>query len=820
FNAYGPTEATVNCLEYRLAPGEPTPSGPVPIGRPFANTRAYVLDGSLQPVPVGVPGELYVAGVVLARGYHGRAGLTAERFVADPYGSAGGRMYRTGDVVRRRADGDIEYVGRADDQVKLRGFRIELGEIEAALAGHPLLSRAAVVVREDEAGDKRLAAYVVTEASPAPDAAELHAYVSAALPEYMVPSAFTVLDALPLTPNGKLDRKALPVPDYGTQALPAASAPAPRGPRSPQEEILCGLFAEILGVARVGVDEDFFELGGHSLLAIRLVSRARSTLGVEMAIRQLFETPTVAALSEALDAAAGGEARPAVVPMERPERLPLSFAQQRLWFLHQMEGPSATYNMPTALRLKGKLNQRALTASLADVVARHESLRTVFAEDAEGSYQVILAPAEARPVMEVVRAEAADVRQRVAEAARRPFDLTAEIPLRTWLFEVGPDEHVLLFLVHHIVTDGWSDLVLARDVARAYAARCAGEPPLWEPLPVQYADYALWQRELLGSEGDADSLASRQLTYWKDALADLPEELELPRDRPRPAAATYRGETVAFGLGAELHAGLAALARESRASLFMVVQAAVSTLLSKLGAGADIPIGTPIAGRTDDALDELVGFFVNTLVLRTDVSGDPTFAELVERVRETDLAAYAHQDVPFERLVEVLNPARSMSRHPLFQTMLMWNNNESGGSAGRDAVGLPGVEVTGEQVSMEFAKFDLAFNLAERHDAAGAPEGMDGVIEYSADLFDRATVEGFARRLVRVLEAAVETPGAPVSTIDVLDAAERRRVLVEWNDTARDTPRETLSALFEAQAARTPDAVALVFEGVEVSYWP
>ncbi|KOG51440.1 hypothetical protein ADK38_44640, partial [Streptomyces varsoviensis] len=290
----------------------------------------------------------------------------------------------------------------------------------------------------------------------------------------------------------------------------------------------------------------------------------------------------------------------------------------RLWFLHQMEGPSATYNMPTALRLKGKLNQRALTASLADVVARHESLRTVFAEDAEGSYQVILAPAEARPVMEVVRAEAADVRQRVAEAARRPFDLTAEIPLRTWLFEVGPDEHVLLFLVHHIVTDGWSDLVLARDVARAYAARCAGEPPLWEPLPVQYADYALWQRELLGSEGDADSLASRQLTYWKDALADLPEELELPRDRPRPAAATYRGETVAFGLGAELHAGLAALARESRASLFMVVQAAVSTLLSKLGAGADIPIGTPIAGRTDDALDELVGFFVNTLVLRTD----------------------------------------------------------------------------------------------------------------------------------------------------------------------------------------------------------
>ncbi|MEV0276876.1 amino acid adenylation domain-containing protein [Streptomyces sp. NPDC050610] len=820
FNAYGPTEATVNCLEFRLAPGEPTRAGPVPVGRPFANTRAYVLDSSLQPVPVGVPGELYVAGVVLARGYHGRAGLTAERFVADPFGGVGGRMYRTGDVVRRRADGDIEYVGRADDQVKLRGFRIELGEIEAALAVHPSLSRAAVVVREDEPGDKRLAAYVVPDpsATAVPSAAELHTYLSDALPEYMVPSAFVVLDVLPLTPNGKLDRKALPAPDYGTQAL-FASAPATRGPRSPQEEILCGLFAEILGVARVGIDEDFFELGGHSLLAIRLVSRARSTLGVEMAIRQLFETPTVATLSAALGAAgAAGSTRAAVVPMERPDRLPLSFAQQRLWFLHQMEGPSATYNMPTALRLKGALNQQALAAALADVVARHESLRTVFAEDAEGSYQVILAADEARPAMEVVRTASADVRQRVAEAARRPFDLAAEIPLRTWLFEVGPDEHVLLFLVHHIVTDGWSDLVLARDVARAYAARCAGALPQWEPLPVQYADYALWQRELLGSEDDADSAISRQLAYWKDALAELPEELELPRDRPRPATATYRGETVTFGLGAELHAGLAKLARESRASLFMVVQAAVSTLLSKLGAGEDIPLGTPIAGRTDDALDELVGFFVNTLVLRTDVSGDPTFAQLVERVRETDLAAYAHQDVPFERLVEVVNPARSMSRHPLFQTMLMWNNNESGGSAGRDAVGLPGVEVTGEQVSMEFAKFDLAFNLAERHDTAGVPEGMDGVIEYSADLFDRATVEGFARRLVRLLEAAAETPAAPVSTIDVLDAAERRRVLVEWNDTARDVPDATVAELFEGQAARTPDATALVFRDETLTY--
>ncbi|MEV0282404.1 amino acid adenylation domain-containing protein, partial [Streptomyces sp. NPDC050610] len=819
FNAYGPTEATVNCLEYRLAPGEPTPLGPVPVGRPFANTRAYVLDSSLQPVPVGVPGELYVAGVVLARGYHGRAGLTAERFVADPFGRVGGRMYRTGDVVRRRADGDIEYVGRADDQVKLRGFRIELGEIEAALAGHPSLSRAAVVVREDEPGDKRLAAYVVPNGSAdaAPSSAELHAHLAASLPDYMVPSAFVALDALPLTPNGKLDRKALPAPDYGTQQAYAGLAPATRGPRSPREEILCGLFAEILGVARVGIDEDFFELGGHSLLAIRLVSRARSTLGVEMAIRQLFETPTVAALSAALGAV--GSARAAVVPMERPDRLPLSFAQQRLLFLGELEGPSATYNLPAALRLTGELDQQALRAALRDVVARHESLRTLFPEDADGGYQLILDPGAeaARPTFEIESVSEDGLQERLDAAARHGFDLATEIPIRAWLFEVNPREHALLLLVHHIASDGWSMPLLVRDLAGAYNARRTGRSPRWSPLPVQYADYALWQRELLGGEDDADSPVSRQLAHWRGALAGLPEELELPTDRPRPAKATYRGDEVPLEIPAELHGRLAALARANQASVFMVVQAALATLLSKLGAGDDIPIGTPIAGRTDDALEDLVGFFVNTLVLRTDVSGDPSFRDLVGRVREADLAAYAHQDVPFERLVEVLNPARSLSRHPLFQTLLAFNNNDQHASADA-ADGLPGLAVEGRRVSTGVAKFDLAFNLAEQLDADGAPSGLDGVIEYSADLFDRATAEGIAERFVRVLEAVAAAPEAPLGRLDVLAADERRRVLVEWNDTARDVPDATVAELFEAQAARTPDATALVFEGAELSY--
>ncbi|MFI8462025.1 amino acid adenylation domain-containing protein, partial [Kitasatospora sp. NPDC085464] len=648
-NVYGATEATVNSVQYRIPAGAPSPTGPVPVGRPFWNTRVYVLDSALRPVPAGVPGEAYIAGTGLARGYWHRAGLTSERFVADPYGPPGSRMYRTGDVLRWNHDGLLEFVGRGDGQVKLRGYRIELGEIEAVLAAHEHVTQAAVLLREDQPGDKRLVAYAATGGRTV-TSDELRALAAGRLPEYMVPSAFVVLEAFPLTPNGKLDRRALPAPEYGAES-------AGRAPRSPREEILCGLFAETLGVESVSIDDDFFQLGGHSLLATRLVSRIRSTLGAEMAIRQLFDTPTVAGLSGALDTG-NGSARPtltAAVP--RPERIPLSYAQQRLWFLNRFEGPSAAYNSPVALRLSGALDRTALGLALADLSARHESLRTVLAEDAEGPHQIVLGAD--RPVdLTVVRTDEAGLDEALLTAAGHTFDLTTDTPLRVWLFELDAEEHVLLLLTHHVATDAWSRAPLARDLTTAYAARVAGEAPAWPALPVQYADYSLWQRELLGSDDTAagEGPIHHQLAYWQEALSGLPEELVLPYDRPRPARATHRGDTVTFELTPELHQSLAKVAREQRASLFMVLQAALAALLSRLGAGEDIPLGTPIAGRTDDALDDLVGFFVNTLVLRTDVSGDPTFAELIERVRAADLEAYAHQDLPFERLVEAVNP--------------------------------------------------------------------------------------------------------------------------------------------------------------------
>ncbi|MFD0653628.1 amino acid adenylation domain-containing protein [Streptomyces malaysiensis subsp. malaysiensis] len=656
FNAYGPTEATVNCMEWRLDPGEATPQGPVPIGTPFSNTRVFVLDAFLRPVPVGVPGELYVAGVPLARGYWGRGGLTSERFVACPFGGVGERMYRTGDVVRWRHDGVLEFVGRVDDQVKVRGFRIELGEVEAALARCVGVARAVVVVREEVSGDRRLVGYVTAEPGCVLEPAVLRSECGRVVPEYMVPSVVVVVDEIPLTPNGKVDRRALPEPEV--------EAAVGRGPRSPREEILCGLFAEVLGVPAVGIDDNFFALGGHSLLATRLVGRVRAVLDAELSVRRLFEAPTVAELDRVLDGA--GRSRVPVVRVEvRPERLPLSFGQQRLWFLHQLEGPSAAYNVPLAVRLSGELDREALRLALGDVVARHESLRTVIAEDAQGAYQVVLDAAGAVPEFSILRCSEEELTVELAAAARHAFDLGRELPLRAFLFELGAEEqHVLLLVAHHIATDGWSLRPLVRDLTAAYGARVNGTAPRWSVLPVQYADFAVWQRELLGSEEDPGSVISEQIAYWRERLAGLPAEIELPVDRVRPAVASYRGDRVDFVVPAELMERVAGFARESGASVFMVLQAVLGLLLSRCGAGEDVPIGTPVAGRGDDAVDDLVGLFINNLVLRTDVSGDPTFRELVGRVRETDLEAYAHQDLPFERLVEILNPERSLSRHP------------------------------------------------------------------------------------------------------------------------------------------------------------
>ncbi|MFI5572519.1 amino acid adenylation domain-containing protein, partial [Streptomyces sp. NPDC051740] len=803
-NAYGPTESTVCASMSMPLSGAVVP----PIGAPLVNTRLYVLDAGLRPVPVGSPGELYIAGAGLARGYLNRPELTAERFVACPYGPAGSRMYRTGDLARWTAGGELEYLGRADDQVKIRGFRIEPGEVAAVVAGHPAVARAVVVVREDRPGDKRLVAYVVPVPGADAEPVQLRRHAAGQLAAHMVPSAFVALDTLPITPNGKLDRRALPAPAYGT-----LSTAGYRGPRSPREEILCGLFAEVLGVERVGVDDGFFDLGGHSLLATRLANRIRATLGEELPVRRLFETPTVAGLAARQGT---GAARAAARSVERPERLPLSFAQERLWFLSQFDEASATYNIPAALRLTGDLDRTALEAALADVVARHEPLRTVVAEDADGPHQRVLDAGEAAPRLRTEAVDEAVLGERLAGETGRAFDLSTELPLRVRLFELGAQEHVLLLVLHHIAGDGWSVGPLARDLTTAYAARHAGHAPSWAELPLQYADYALWQRRTLGSETDEDSLLARQLTFWEDALAGLPEELELPVDHRRPAVSSYTGGVVEFEVPAALHERLTALARELRATPFMVVRAALATLLSRLGAGTDIPIGTPVAGRADDALEGLVGFFVNTLVLRTDLSGEPSFRELVARVREFDLSAYGHQDVPFERLVDTLNPARSMARHPLFQTSLTWNDTtEQALGALR---GLPGLAVRPEPVDTTAAKFDLSFVFEERRAADGTPAGLAGSLAYSADLYTHDSAETLTGRLVRVLDAVLADPERPVTRIDVTDAAERARLLAAAGTGGTPTPPRSLAELFERRVALAPDAVAVSCEERSLTY--
>ncbi|MGG1104443.1 non-ribosomal peptide synthetase DhbF [Bacillus subtilis] len=797
-NLYGPTETTIWSAAAFLEEGL---QGVPPIGKPIWNTQVYVLDNGLQPVPPGVVGELYIAGTGLARGYFHRPDLTAERFVADPYGPPGTRMYRTGDQARWRADGSLDYIGRADHQIKIRGFRIELGEIDAVLANHPHIEQASVVVREDQPGDKRLAAYVVADG--AIDTAELRRYMGASLPDYMVPAAFVEMDELPLTPNGKLDRKALPAPDFSTSV-------SDRSPRTPQEEILCDLFAEVLGLARVGIDDSFFELGGHSLLAARLMSRIREVMGAELGIAKLFDEPTVAGLAAHLDLAQS--ARPALQRAERPEKIPLSFAQRRLWFLHCLEGPSPTYNIPVAVRLSGELDQGLLKAALYDLVCRHESLRTIFPESQGTSYQHILDADQACPELHVTEIAEKELSDRLAEAVRYSFDLAAEPAFRAELFVIGPDEYVLLLLVHHIVGDGWSLTPLTRDLGTAYAARCHGRSPEWAPLAVQYADYALWQQELLGNEDNPNSLIAGQLAFWKETLKNLPDQLELPIDYSRPAEPSHDGDTIHFRIEPEFHKRLQELARTNRVSLFMVLQSGLAALLTRLGAGTDIPIGSPIAGRNDDALGDLVGLFINTLVLRTDTSGDPSFRELLDRVRKVNLAAYDNQDLPFERLVEVLNPARSRATHPLFQIMLAFQNTPDA------ELHLPDMESSLRINSVGSAKFDLTLEISEDRLADGTPNGMEGLLEYSTDLFKRETAQALADRLMRLLEAAESDPDEQIGNLDILAPEERSSMVADWQSVSEKIPHACLPEQFEKQAALRPDAIAVVYEDQALSY--
>ncbi|WP_159393263.1 non-ribosomal peptide synthetase, partial [Streptomyces rimosus] len=800
YNFYGPTEATVDAAYVRLADA----AWPA-VGRPVAGVRAYVLDGALRQVPPGTAGELYLGGAGLARGYLRRAGLTAGRFVADPYGGPGARMYRTGDLARWNGRGQLEFLGRADDQVKVRGFRIELGEIEAVLGGHPAVGQVAVVLREDAPGDQRLAAYVVpVPGSSVPDVAELRAAAGERLPDHMVPAAFVVLDALPLTANGKVDRKALPAPDYA-----AGAGRSGRGPRDDVERALCEVFADVLGVPGVGIDDSFFDLGGHSLSATRLIARIRTALGAELTVRSVFEAPTVARLAP-LCAQAATRTAHAAIPAPRPERIPLSLAQRRLWYLNRLDGGDATYNMPWVLRLDGELDQEALGRAIADVVRRHEILRTVFPEASDGEpHQQVT---DRTPVLETVAATEDELPELLRAATGRGFDLTTETPLRAWLGVLGPRRAVLALVLHHIAADGWSLEPLAADLATAYAAHVRGEQPAFTPLPLQYADHTLAQLAALGTEDDPDSTLARQARYWGETLRALPEEVTLPADRPRPARASHRGRSLPVALGAELHAALAALARSRGASVFMVVQAALAGLMSRHGAGGDIPIGSPVAGRTDQALDDAVGFFVNTLVLRTDTSGDPAFTELLDRVRRTDLAAFAHQELPFERMVELADPVRSPARHPLFQVMLSW---ETTGDTGLD---LTGLEVSVHPLANTVAKFDLTVSLAETYGPDGAPAGLHGELEYATDLYDESTARALLDRLVRILTHAAAQPATPLSGLDLLGTEERGVLLGDWQGTAHTAPTGTLPALFEAAVTRDSDATAVVCADTRLTF--
>ncbi|WP_143070977.1 non-ribosomal peptide synthetase, partial [Streptomyces malaysiense] len=597
-----------------------------------------------------------------------------------------------------------------------------------------------------------------------------------------------------------LDRRALPEPVRDGGA-------GNRAARTPAEEVLCTLFAEALGLPAVSVDDDFFRLGGHSLLATRLVARVREIFGAQVLVRDLFRHPTAAALAGHVARDQGDTTdttRPAPTAGPRPERLPLSPAQRRLWFLDQMEGPSATYNIPLVIRLTGSLDRDALRGALSDVVGRHEALRTLFPADNGEPRQRIVPAEQAEVPFAVVTADEGTLAARIGEEAGRPFVLDSELPLRGMLFELSPDEHVLLLVVHHIASDGWSNTPLMRDLGLAYGARVDGRLPDWEPLPVQYADYTLWQQEVLGDADDPDSVLCSQLAFWKEALAGLPDEVTLPADRSRPVVASYRGATHTVSCPAGTHRALTALARETGSTFFMVAQAAVAALLTRSGAGTDIAIGSPVAGRADQALDGLVGFFVNTLVLRTDTGGDPSFRELLRRARDTDLAAWAHQDVPFDRLVEALNPERSTSRQPLAQVMLSVT----------DAVvpvpELPDVTAESEFTPLEIAKFDLTFTFQEHRTPGGEPAGFDLSVEYSTDLYDADTVEAAAARLIRLLTAAAGAPDLPSGELDVLGDAERRQLLVTWNGDVVPRAGTSLPEAFAARVAREPDAPAAV----------
>ncbi|MFL6233221.1 MAG: amino acid adenylation domain-containing protein, partial [Thermoanaerobaculia bacterium] len=799
-NAYGPTEAVVTATLHQVTAADAA-ADTVPIGRPLHGRAARVLDRWGGRQPVGVPGELALGGL-LARGYLNRPGLTAEKFVPDPFGGPGERLYRTGDLARRRPAGLLEFLGRVDAQVKVRGFRVEPGEIEAALLAHPDVAEAAVVARPGPGGELSLAAYCVPAAGAAPGIASLREHLAALLPAYMVPAAFAVLPEMPLGPTGKVDRARLPAPE-------APAFDAGEAPRTALEEIVAGVWREVLGLPAVSRSVSFFELGGHSLLATQVVSRLRAATGAELALREIFQHPTVAELAAAVEAALSGgaaaSAAPPIRPVPRDQDLPLSFAQERLWFLDRLAPGHAGYHIPLVLAARGELSLPALEAALGAMVDRHEALRTTCEARGGRPAQRVAPPARrALPRVDLsglpegIREAAA--RRLVEAMVVRPFDLQRGPVLRALALRLGPREHVLTLVVHHIAADGWSLGVMVEEIAALYPAALAGAPAALPELPVQYADFAVWQRDWLRGEA-----LERQIAYWRERLAGAPP-LDLPTDRPRPPAQSFRGATRMRRIDPETTRALEALARRHDATLFMLLLAALQTLLGRHAGQEDVVLGSPIANRTRAEIEPLIGFFVNSLALRGDLSGDPPFGEMVARARRSALEAYSHQDLPFERLVEELRPERRLSHNPIFQVMVAVQNTPL------RPFELPGLAFAPVGFAFPATRFDLEVFFTE------ANGGLEVQLTYSTDLFDWPTVARLAGHLDNLLAAVLADPGRRLSEIPLLSPPERHQLLAEWNDTAAAIPRQDVAALFREQARRRPEAVAVSAEEGELTY--
>ena len=799
-NLYGPTEAAIDVTAWQCRPGDPGES--VPIGRPIANIQMYVLDALGQVQPLGVAGELHIGGIGVARGYLNQPELSAERFVADPFSSdPQARLYKTGDLGRWLTNGALEYLGRNDFQVKIRGLRIEIGEVEAALALCAGVREVVVIAREDDPGQpdsKRLVAYLCGEPAPA---GQLRVELLKHLPEYMVPSAFVHLDSLPLSPNGKLDRKALPAPDL--QAVISRGYAAPEGEI---EIVLAQLWQELLGLSQVGRYDQFFELGGHSLLAMRLISQIRQRLGVEVGLAQLFAHPELTSLAQVI-AQAGRSTLPEIVPVARDQAWPLSFAQQRLWFLAQMEGASAAYHMPGGLSLRGTLDRVALQRALERIVARHEGLRTTFAlgDDEQPLQRIAAADAgfslQLHDLQGLADAEA-QLQVLAAEEALQPFDLAQGPLIRGRLVKLAEDHHVLLVTMHHIVSDGWSITVLTRELAALYAAFSQGQDDPLAPLALQYLDYAVWQRRWLSGD-----LLQQQCSYWQQTLAEAPALLMLPTDRVRPAQQDYSGATLPVSFDENLTRGLKALGQRHGTTLYMTVMSAWAALLGRLAGQDDVVIGSPVANRTRSEVEGLIGLFVNTLAIRVDLSEQPTAQTLLARVKAGTLGAQAHQDLPFEQVVEVVKPVRSLSHSPIFQAMLTWQD------LGSTDLTLGDLQLENLATTSTLAKFDISLDLGE------AQGRLLGSLEYATALFDEGTMVRYLGYFQRLLEAMVADDSQVLERVPLLDSGEREHLLVGLNATEVPYPQDsTIHQLFEEQVRAQPEAIAVAFQAQRLSY--